>query len=84
MCIFKDAVATILLWNFTRKMSSLSAVRKDAFDTQAVRNFCEYLRIASVHPDVNYGKLLFKTVALRVAVFIKIPSLWGRKNREEF
>ncbi|XP_068897319.1 aminoacylase-1-like [Tenebrio molitor] len=35
-------------------MSSLSAVQKDALDTQAVNNFREYLRIPSVHPDVNY------------------------------
>jgi hypothetical protein len=25
-------------------------------DKMAVRNFREYLRIPSVHPDVNYGK----------------------------
>lgn len=42
--------------NKARKMSSLSADEKQALDTLAVNNFCEYLRIPSVHPDVNYGK----------------------------
>lgn len=39
-------------------MSSLSADEKQALDTLAVNNFCEYLRIPSVHPNVNYGKLI--------------------------
>lgn len=28
-------------------------------DDQAVNNRLEYLRIPSVHPDVNYGKFIF-------------------------
>lgn len=44
--------------NKTRKMSSLSADEKQALDTLAVNNFCEYLRIPSVHPNVNYGEFL--------------------------
>ncbi|KAJ3643733.1 hypothetical protein Zmor_026426 [Zophobas morio] len=52
-------------------MSSLSAVRKDAFDTQAVRNFCEYLRIASVHPDVNYDACV--TFLTKQATSLDLP-----------
>lgn len=36
---------------------SISADRRKQLDAEAVQNFREYLRIPSVHPDINYGKL---------------------------
>lgn len=30
-----------------------------SLDDQAVNNFREYLRIPSVHPNINYGEFLF-------------------------
>jgi hypothetical protein len=40
-------------------------------DKMAVRNFREYLRIPSVHPDVNYGKqtLYYTPNCIQVSTF---------------
>lgn len=41
------------------KFIKLKMSNKDKYDSeenQAIENFREYLRIPSVHPDVNYGK----------------------------
>lgn len=32
----------------------ISADKQEALENQAVENFCEYLRIPSVHPNINY------------------------------
>lgn len=56
----------------SRKMSSLSADEKQALDTLAVNNFCEYLRIPSVHPNVNYGKYIKN---INKQLFLVIDSL---------
>ncbi|XP_063932212.1 aminoacylase-1-like [Zophobas morio] len=34
----------------------LPSTRKNPLDTQAINNFCEYLRIPSVHPNINYDE----------------------------
>lgn len=36
-------------------MPALTTVQKKVLDAQAVENFREYLRIPSVHPDIDYG-----------------------------
>lgn len=38
---------------------SKSAGPNSALDAQALANFQEYLRIPSVHPNINYGKLIY-------------------------
>ncbi|XP_056638469.1 aminoacylase-1-like isoform X1 [Diorhabda sublineata] len=61
-------------------MSSLTADQKQALDTQAVKNFREYLQIPSVHPDVNYEpcvKFLEKqasSLGLPVKVISVVPG----------
>jgi hypothetical protein len=45
-------------------MASQSTAEKDALDTQAVNNFREYLRIPTVHPNINYGKFSFLRFSL--------------------
>lgn len=38
-------------------------------DSEAIKNFREYLRIPSIHPDVNYGKNLLKHLLIFETVF---------------
>ncbi|KAJ8920151.1 hypothetical protein NQ315_011811 [Exocentrus adspersus] len=62
-------------------MSSSSADRKEALDTQAVNNFREYLRIPSVQPDVNYDdcvKFLEKQ-AKSLGLPVKVTEVTARK-----
>lgn len=47
---------------------SISADQKKALDDEAVRNFQEYLRIPSVHPDINYGELFRKVFLISIDI----------------
>lgn len=47
---------------------SISADQKEAFDKEAIQNFQEYLRIESVHPNVNYGEFEYHLIHFIIIV----------------
>lgn len=64
-------------------MSLPSDALKDALDTQAVKNFREYLQIPSVQPNVNYGKLFFNISCILGRIFTRKYLFDGIKNAIE-
>jgi aminoacylase len=61
-------------------MASQSTAEKDALDTQAVNNFREYLRIPTVHPNINYDACVkflenqAKSLDLPIKVYHVVPK----------
>ncbi|XP_063932219.1 aminoacylase-1-like [Zophobas morio] len=58
----------------------LPPTKKNPLDTQAINNFCEYLQIPSVHPNINYDDCVqflqkqAKTLDLSIKVHNVVPK----------
>ena len=53
----------------------MSSPTQAQLDATAVENFREYLRIPSVHPNVNYGKLSHRKRPRYNNKILKIPGI---------
>ena len=59
--------------------SKSKLITSKELDELAVDNFREYLRIPSVHPDVDYSKLLF-FIEFYLLIFKVVPASSLLKN----